>query len=103
MGYMLKEGLADFEATPKQKERLFKLFRCYTTKSQNTLRTLEEIKGDMVEGQENIWYLTDINKDLIANRPILEGFEKRNYEVMFSVTQLMNGLLCKIINMEKLI
>ena len=36
----------------------------------------------MVEGQENIWYLTDINKDLIANRPILEGFEKRNYEVM---------------------
>ena len=82
MGYMLKEGLADFEVTPKQKERLFKLFRCYTTKSQDTLRTLEEIKEDMVEGQENIWYLTDINKDLIANRPILEGFEKRNYEVM---------------------
>ena len=36
----------------------------------------------MQEGQDAIWYLTDVNKDLIGSRPVLEGFKKRNWEVM---------------------
>ena len=67
---------------PKQKRTSFSLFRCYTTTSPTEYRSLADIQEDMVEGQEHIWYITDINKDLIASRPILEGFTKRNYEVM---------------------
>ncbi|MBM76017.1 MAG: molecular chaperone HtpG [Proteobacteria bacterium] len=80
MGHILKEGLHD--STPKQEKALFNLFRCRTTKSNGELRTLPEIKEDRQEGQEEIWFLTDLDKDRIGSRPILEGFKKRELEVM---------------------
>jgi len=79
MGYMLKEGIPDDD---KHKKDLLTLLRCKTTKSDNALRSLAEIKEAMQEGQEDIWYLTDVNKEQIHRRPILEGFAKRDWEVL---------------------
>ncbi len=80
MGHFLKEGLHD--CTPKQEKSLFKLFRCVTTKSAGELRTLAELKESRQEGQEELWFLTDLDKERIESRPILEGFKKRDLEVM---------------------
>ena len=79
-GHMLKEGLADYDA--KHKNDLLKLFRCKTTTGGDEWRSLAQIKADLKEGQEDIWYLADINKAQIAQRPVLEGFQKREWEVM---------------------
>ena len=79
MGYILKEGIPDDE---KRRKDLVKLFRCTTTKSDGDLRSLGEVAENKIEGQDAIWYLTDVNKDLITSRPILEGFAKRDWEVM---------------------
>ena len=79
-GHMLKEGLADYDA--KHKDELLKLLRCKTTTSRADWRSLSQIKEDMKEGQEDIWYLADINKEQIGQRPVLEGFQKRDWEVM---------------------
>ena len=79
MGYMLKEGIPDND---KRKNDLLKLLRCKTTKSDGEWRSLDEIKEDMQEGQEDIWFLTDVDKEQIHRRPILEGFAKRDWEVL---------------------
>ena len=79
MGYMLKEGIPDND---KRKNDLLKLLRCKTTKSDGEWRSLDEIKEDMQEGQEAIWFLTDVDKEQIHRRPILEGFAKRDWEVL---------------------
>ncbi|MEC7987387.1 MAG: molecular chaperone HtpG, partial [Myxococcota bacterium] len=80
-GHILKEGIP--EEGEKRKKDLLKLLRCKTSTSSDALRSFDEIKEDMKEGQENIWYLTDINKDQISSRPILEGFKKKEWEVIF--------------------
>jgi molecular chaperone HtpG len=36
----------------------------------------------MVEGQDTMWYLTDVDKDRIASKPVLEGFKRRDWEVI---------------------
>ena len=58
------------------------MFRCKTTTGGDEWRSLAQIKADLKEGQEDIWYLADINKAQIAQRPVLEGFQKRDWEVM---------------------
>lgn len=45
-------------------------------------RSLAEVKSDLKDGQDTIWYLADADKDRIANSPVLEGFKKRNWEVL---------------------
>ena len=79
MGYMLKEGIPDND---KRQKDLLTLFRCKTTKSEGNWRSLGEIKEDMQEGQDAIWFLTDVDKEQIHRRPILEGFAKRDWEVL---------------------
>ncbi len=78
MGHLLKEGVHEDE---KSRKILVELLRYPTTTSQ-TPRSLAQIKEDLAEGQENIWYLTDVDKDRIQRNPILEGFKKRGWEVM---------------------
>ena len=79
-GTILKEGIP--EEGEKRKKDLLELLRFETTTSEGDLRTLSEVKEDRKEGQEEIWYLTDVNKDIIASNPILEGFKKREWEVI---------------------
>ena len=80
MGHILKEGMTDEGG--KNRERLTELLRYPTTTSGGDLRSLAQIKEDMAEGQEDIWYLTDVDKNNIASRPVLEGFKRREWEVI---------------------
>ena len=80
MGMIIKGGIPEDH---KNKDRLVELLRAKTTTSNNTWRSLKSIKEDMKEGQDSIWYLSSVgNSDQIASLPILEGFKKRNWEVM---------------------
>lgn len=45
-------------------------------------RSLADAKKGMAEGQEHIWYLADADKERVAVSPILEGFKKRDWEVL---------------------
>lgn len=78
MGHLLKEGVAEDE---KSRKLLTSLLRYRTTTSDGALRSLEQMKEAMAEGQEKLWYLTDLDKDNIASRPILEVFRRRGWEV----------------------
>lgn len=79
MGMILKGGIPE---DMKNKDKIVELLRAKTTKS-SSWRSLAQIKEEMVEGQDTIWYLSNMtNADQIANLPILEGFKKRDWEVM---------------------
>ena len=79
MGHLLKEGIHEDEGS---KKLLTGLLRYPTTTSEGELRSLAEVKEAMVEGQDTMWYLTDVDKDRIASKPVLEGFKQRNWEVI---------------------
>ena len=80
MGIILKAGIPEDE---KQKTKILELFRCKTSKSMTNWRSLKEIKEEMVEGQDTIWQLTNVTTpEQIVALPILEGFKKRDWEVM---------------------
>ncbi len=80
MGIILKGGIPEDQ---KQKDKLVDLFRCKTTSSNGELRSLADMKADLKEGQDALWYLSNAsNPDQIGNLPILEGFKKRDWEVM---------------------
>ena len=79
-GTILKEGIP--EESEKRKKELLNLLRFTTTESGEELRTFTQVKEGMKEGQDTIWYLTDVNKDIISSNPVLEGFKKRDWEVI---------------------
>lgn len=78
MGHLLKEGVAEDE---KNRKLLTELLRYKTTSSDEELRSLAQMKEGMAEGQDALWYLTDLDKDNIASRPVLEVFQRRGWEV----------------------
>jgi molecular chaperone HtpG len=78
MGHLLKEGVAEDE---KNRKLLIELLRYKTTSSDGELRSLAQMKEGMTEGQDALWYLTDLDKDTIAARPALEVFRRRGWEV----------------------
>jgi molecular chaperone HtpG len=78
MGHLLKEGVAEDE---KNRKLLIELLRYKTTSSDGELRSLAQMKEGMTEGQDALWYLTDLDKDNIAARPALEVFRRRGWEV----------------------
>ncbi len=94
-GHVLKEGIQE---DPDNRDTLIELLRFRSTRPVDALpvsedidpvedkvmawRSLQQVKADMQEGQENLWYLTDVNQERIAASPILEGFRARNIEVL---------------------
>ncbi len=82
-GHILKEGV--HEDADGQKDALTKLLRYPTTTSEGELRSLADLKASLPEdgpGKDAIWYYTSVDKDRMATAPVLEGFKKRNIEVM---------------------
>jgi molecular chaperone HtpG len=79
MGHLLKEGVHEDDGS---KKLLTGLLRYPTTTSGGDVRSLAEVKESMVEGQDTMWYLTDVDKDRIASKPVLEGFKRRDWEVI---------------------
>lgn len=97
-GHIIKEGLAE---DGDARDALVPLLRFKTTRSIDTSgaaaevldedgkaitpsewRSLAEVKADFQNGQDALWYLTDVDKERIANNPLLQGFKKRGWEVL---------------------
>lgn len=78
-GEVMKEGLC--EPALEEKEQLLEVCRFHTTKS-DELISLDEYIDRMVEGQEQIFYITGDHLQSLKNHPQLEGFNKRGIEVL---------------------
>jgi molecular chaperone HtpG len=78
-GHILKEGIAEDD---RQRKQLTNLLRYTTTTSDGALRSLGQVKADLGEGQDTIWYYTSVDKERIGQAPVLEGFKKRDLEVV---------------------
>ncbi len=78
-GAVLKEGLGeDFG----NKERLAKLLRFASTRSDTPAVSLADYKARMKEGQEAIYYITADTLAAAKNSPQLEVFKKKGIEVL---------------------
>lgn len=76
-GIVLKEGIV---SDTKNREQLMKLCMLDSSKGEKT--TLEEYVSRMVDGQKNIYYLAGGAVKSLADSPKLEGFKKKNIEVL---------------------
>ncbi|MCF8110874.1 MAG: molecular chaperone HtpG [Desulfobacteraceae bacterium] len=78
-GAVLKEGIyVDWE----NRDRLTKLLRYKTTKSEDKWRSLKDYVNDMKPDQENIYYITGDNMSAMLNSPHLEALKEKDYEVL---------------------
>ncbi|MFP3999854.1 MAG: molecular chaperone HtpG [Desulfobacterales bacterium] len=78
-GAVLKEGIyMDWE----NRDRLTKLIRFKTTKSEDQWRSLKDYVNDMKPDQENIYYITGDNMSAMLNSPHLEALKEKDYEVL---------------------
>jgi molecular chaperone HtpG len=79
-GEVMKEGLC--EPGLGEKEELLGVCRFYSTKSGNNLISLDNYLDNMIEGQEEIFFITGDDLENLRQNPQLEGFIKRNIEVL---------------------
>ncbi|KAJ6807626.1 endoplasmin-like protein [Iris pallida] len=79
-GKSIKLGIIE---DAQNRNRLAKLLRFETTKSEGKLVSLDEYISRMKSGQKDIFYLTGTSKEQLEKSPFLERLMKRNYEVIF--------------------
>jgi len=79
-GHILKEGIQEDQEGVK--EQLVELLRYPTTTSDGALRALKDVKESLKDGQDAIWYYTNVDKERIGRAAVLEGFKKRSWEVL---------------------
>lgn len=79
-GKSIKLGIVEDAAN---RNRLAKLLRFETTKSDGKLTSLDQYISRMKSGQKDIFYITGTSKEQLEKSPFLEGLKKKNYEVIF--------------------
>jgi molecular chaperone HtpG len=79
-GHILKEGMQDTGESTKS--MITGLLRYPTTQHTDELRSLAQVKLDMGKGTDTIWYYTSVDRARITQSPVLEGFKKREEEVL---------------------
>ncbi|MGM0453336.1 MAG: molecular chaperone HtpG [Thermodesulfobacteriota bacterium] len=78
-GQVVKEGVYnDWD----NRDRLTKLIRYKTTKSEDNWRLLDDYVKDMQSDQQYIYYITGDNMTAMLNSPHLEALKDRDYEVL---------------------
>ncbi|MCF8023923.1 MAG: molecular chaperone HtpG [Desulfobacteraceae bacterium] len=78
-GAVLKEGIhSDWE----NRDRLTRLIRYKTTRSEDKWRSLTDYVKDMKPDQNNIYYITGDNISAMLNSPHLEALKEKDYEVL---------------------
>ncbi|HEX5124582.1 MAG TPA: molecular chaperone HtpG [Rhodanobacteraceae bacterium] len=80
-GNVLKEGIAE---DPANRERIAKLLRFASTKSEGTAKTvsLDEYIARMAVGQDTIWYVTADSYAAARSSPQIEALKARDIEVL---------------------
>lgn len=78
-GPILKEGVP---LDPENKERISKLLRYKTTRSEGRWRSLDNYISDMPEDQKHIYYLSGESLQVLKNNPRLESLKKKGFEVL---------------------
>ncbi|CAK9148295.1 unnamed protein product [Ilex paraguariensis] len=79
-GKSIKLGIVE-DAT--NRNRLAKLLRFESTKSEGKLTSLDQYISRMKPGQKDIFYITGTSKEQLEKSPFLERLSKKNYEVVF--------------------
>ncbi|KAA8537510.1 hypothetical protein F0562_027118 [Nyssa sinensis] len=79
-GKSIKLGIVEDAAN---RNRLAKLLRFESTKSDGKLTSLDQYIKRMKPGQKDIFYITGTNKEQLEKSPFLERLTKKNYEVIF--------------------
>lgn len=79
-GKSIKLGIIEDAAN---RNRLAKLLRFESTKSDGKLTSLDQYISRMKPGQKDIFYLTGTSKEQLEKSPFLERLKKKNYEVIF--------------------
>ncbi|KAG8632332.1 endoplasmin homolog [Manihot esculenta] len=79
-GKSIKLGIIEDAAN---RNRLAKLLRFESTKSDGKLTSLDQYISRMKSGQKDIFYITGPNKEQLEKSPFLERLKKKGYEVIF--------------------
>ncbi|XP_052201566.1 endoplasmin homolog [Diospyros lotus] len=79
-GKSIKLGIVEDSAN---RNRLAKLLRFESTKSEGKLTSLDQYISRMKAGQKDIFYITGTSKEQLEKSPFLERLTKKNYEVIF--------------------
>ncbi|KAK1419733.1 hypothetical protein QVD17_29024 [Tagetes erecta] len=79
-GKSIKLGIVE---DSENRNRLAKLVRFETTKSDGKLTSLDQYISRMKSGQKDIFYITGTSKEQLEKSPFLERLNKKNYEVIF--------------------
>ena len=78
-GSILKIGVPN---DPENKDRIAKLLRYKTTRSNNQFKSLQEYVNNMQPDQKHIYYITGEKLSTILNSPHLEKLKEKDYEVL---------------------
>src|SRR5262245_48325655 len=88
-GRALKEGVSsDYE----NKDRILSMLLFQSSADAEKLTTLKDYVGRMMEGQDEIYYLTGESRGVVENSPHLEAFKEKGYEVLY-LTEPVDELL----------
>ncbi|KAG0477801.1 hypothetical protein HPP92_012520 [Vanilla planifolia] len=79
-GKSIKLGIIE---DAQNRNRLAKLLRFESTKSEGKLASLDEYISRMKDGQKDVFYITGTSKEQLEKSPFLERLTKKNYEVIF--------------------
>tara|TARA_B100002051_G_scaffold191739_1_gene181756 strand:- start:1565 stop:3805 length:2241 start_codon:yes stop_codon:yes gene_type:complete len=76
----LKLGVHDDQ---KNRDRIAKLLRYRTSKSDTEERSFEQYVADMPEGQEDMYYVIGESPEMVATSPFVEKIKARGFEVLY--------------------
>uniref|UniRef100_A0A2C9TZG2 Histidine kinase/HSP90-like ATPase domain-containing protein n=1 Tax=Manihot esculenta TaxID=3983 RepID=A0A2C9TZG2_MANES len=96
-GKSIKLGIIE-DAT--NRNRLAKLLRFESTKSEGKLTSLDQYISRMKSGQKDIFYITGVNKELLEKSPFLERLKKKGYEVIFFTNPIDEYLMQYLMEYE---
>ena len=97
-GEVLKEGLC--EGAFEDKELLLDICRFYSLNSPNKSISLSDYITNMVEGQDEIYYIIGDNKDSLVEHPQLQGFKARSIDVLL-MTDHVDDFWLQVISQYK--